>query len=165
MLYTIVPTSSKSNDKEMAMFSSISNPLFILILFIALTTTTTTSHARPLISSLGLVPRLGYPSRVVEDSPTCWDSLMQLSACSGEVVMFFLNGETYLGQSCCKAIETIDGRCSPVLISTLLGYTTMERDVLEEYCNGVQDSTGKGLRIESRRKGVLHGGVLSSPPN
>nr|CAD1839877.1 unnamed protein product [Ananas comosus var. bracteatus] len=29
----------------------------------------------------------------------CWDSLVELRSCTGEVILFFLNGETYLGRA------------------------------------------------------------------
>ncbi|XP_030461477.2 egg cell-secreted protein 1.1-like [Syzygium oleosum] len=68
------------------------------------------------------------------DSSNCWESMFQLQACTGEVIMFFLNGETYLGPSCCQAIRTIEHECWPNLLSSL-GYTTEEGDILEGYCD------------------------------
>ncbi|RZC68605.1 hypothetical protein C5167_032481 [Papaver somniferum] len=37
----------------------------------------------------------------------CWDSLTELQACTGEVILFFLNGETHSGRNCCRAIHII----------------------------------------------------------
>ncbi|KDO83758.1 hypothetical protein CISIN_1g0394172mg, partial [Citrus sinensis] len=64
----------------------------------------------------------------------CWDSLIQIQACSGEIILFFLNGETYLGDGCCNAIRTIRKKCWPNMIDTL-GFTAEEGDVLEGYCD------------------------------
>ncbi|KDP21201.1 hypothetical protein JCGZ_21672 [Jatropha curcas] len=87
------------------------------------------SSARPLSSSSNLMARL----KLDEESPNCWDSLIQLQACSGEIVMFFLNGETYLGHSCCHAIRIISEQCWPNLVDTI-GFTDEEGDILEGYC-------------------------------
>ncbi|PQP95547.1 hypothetical protein Pyn_29932 [Prunus yedoensis var. nudiflora] len=70
----------------------------------------------------------------MKKSSDCWNSLFQLQACSGEVVMVFLNGETYLGHGCCEAIRTIEHQCWPALLGTL-GFTTEETDVLKGYCD------------------------------
>ncbi|TKY73336.1 Egg cell-secreted protein 1.1 [Spatholobus suberectus] len=71
----------------------------------------------------------------LEGEPSnCWDSLWQLQACSGEIVTFFLNGETYLGHGCCQAIRVIGHDCWPNIVASL-GFTTEETDVLEGYCD------------------------------
>lgn len=69
-----------------------------------------------------------------EESATCWETLLQLQACSSEVVLFFLNGETDLGDGCCKAIRTIEHQCWPALLGSL-GFTTEETDILKGYCD------------------------------
>lgn len=70
----------------------------------------------------------------LEGEPSnCWDSLWQLQACSGEIVTFFLNGETYLGHGCCEAIRVIGHDCWPNIVASL-GFTDEETDVLEGYC-------------------------------
>ncbi|KAL2498681.1 Egg cell-secreted protein 1.1 [Abeliophyllum distichum] len=69
-----------------------------------------------------------------EGSSNCWDSLFQLQSCTSEVVFFFLNGETYLGPSCCRAIKTIEHQCWPAMLGSL-GYTTEEGDILRGYCD------------------------------
>ncbi|XP_047179524.1 egg cell-secreted protein 1.1-like [Vigna umbellata] len=70
----------------------------------------------------------------LEGEPSnCWDSLWQLQACSGEIVTFFLNGETYLGHGCCEAIKVIGHDCWPNIVASL-GFTDEETDVLEGYC-------------------------------
>lgn len=144
----------------------ISHRFFTLILLMVLASTKPwTTQARPLSPTGSLVrsqtAHLEYLSNVILDDPTCWDSLIELSACTGEVIMFFLNGETYLGPSCCEAIRTIDSRCSPVLIRTLLGYTTEEEDVLEGYCDA-KDSNGSRQPIKASKK-VGDSTISSSP--
>ncbi|AES70191.1 ECA1 gametogenesis related family [Medicago truncatula] len=56
----------------------------------------------------------------------------------GEIVTFFLNGETYLGYGCCKAIRVIGHDCWPNVVASL-GFTNEETDVLEGYCDQVED--------------------------
>ncbi|KAK6268390.1 hypothetical protein QUC31_012550 [Theobroma cacao] len=69
-----------------------------------------------------------------DGSANCWESLVQLQSCTGELIMFFLDGETNLGRSCCQAIRTISHRCWPTVIDAL-GFTTEETHVLEGYCD------------------------------
>ncbi|KAG6513880.1 hypothetical protein ZIOFF_024217 [Zingiber officinale] len=66
----------------------------------------------------------------------CWDSLMELRSCIGEVVLFFLNGETYLGPGCCRAIRVIEHHCwAAEVMLAALGFTPQEGDVLRGYCD------------------------------
>lgn len=48
--------------------------------------------------------------------------------------MFFLNGEAYLGPSCCRAIRIVEHECWPAMIGTL-GFTEQEGDILRGYCD------------------------------
>ncbi|XP_028757258.1 egg cell-secreted protein 1.3-like [Neltuma alba] len=68
------------------------------------------------------------------ESNKCWDSLFQLQACTGEVISFFLNGETYLGPGCCRAIRVVGHDCWPAMLSSL-GFTVEEAEVLLGYCD------------------------------
>lgn len=89
------------------------------------------ASARPLSNpKSSLAARL----KLDDESSSCWDSLIQIQACSGEIILFFLNGETYLGDGCCNAIRTIRKQCWPNMIDTL-GFTAEEGDVLEGYCD------------------------------
>lgn len=104
--------------------------LFVLFSFAALVSSASVAESR-LVSnpSSSLLARLkleGEPSN-------CWDSLWQLQACSGEIVTFFINGETYLGHGCCQAIRVIGHDCWPNIVASL-GFTNEETDVLEGYC-------------------------------
>ncbi|TYI83435.1 hypothetical protein E1A91_D05G293000v1 [Gossypium mustelinum] len=89
--------------------------------------------ALPMASSLE-TSKLTLQSRLNADSPSCWESLTQIQSCTGEVILFFINGETYLGDSCCHAIHTVSHQCWPNMLETL-GYTTEEGDILEGYCD------------------------------
>ena len=78
--------------------------------------------------------------KVDEESLYCWDSLIELQSLTGELTMFFLNGETDLGHSRCKAIRTISHHCWPTMIDAL-GFTTEETHVLEGYCDREDDQS------------------------
>ncbi|KAK8958260.1 Egg cell-secreted protein 1.1 [Platanthera guangdongensis] len=72
----------------------------------------------------------------------CWEALMELRSCTGEVVLFFLNGETYLGPSCCRAIQVIQKQCwaaDAMLIA--LGFTAQEGFVLRGFCDAAAEQT------------------------
>lgn len=121
--------------------------LFILV---ALTITAMASpflaEARWLASTPASANDLAVRLKLEGEPSNCWDSLFQLQACSGEVVTFFLNGETYLGHGCCVAIMRVIGQdCWPNIIGSL-GFTTEEGDILEGYCDeAVQNSPPSSL--------------------
>lgn len=81
-------------------------------------------------SAMSLATRL----KLEGESTNCWESLFQLQACTGEVIMFFLNGEAYLGPSCCRAIRVVSHDCWPGMLDSL-GFTSEEGDVLQGYCD------------------------------
>ncbi|XP_057428543.1 egg cell-secreted protein 1.1-like [Lotus japonicus] len=89
-------------------------------------------ESRPLSkpSTMSLAVRLKL------NSGNCWESLMQLQACSGEIIAFFMNGETYIGNGCCQAIKVIGHDCWPNIVASL-GFTTQETNILEGYCDEV----------------------------
>nr|KYP55767.1 hypothetical protein KK1_001992 [Cajanus cajan] len=110
--------------------------LFFLSSLVAITALVSLSSAS-LVQSRSLSdPSSSLAVRLkLEGEPSnCWDSLWQLQACSGEIVTFFLNGETYLGHSCCHAIRVIGHDCWPNIVDSL-GFTNEETDVLEGYCD------------------------------
>jgi len=94
------------------------------------------AKARPLASISNLSTRL----KLDEESPDCWNSLLQLQASTGEIVLFFLSGEAQLGRICCQALSTIGEHCWPSMIDTL-GFNTEESQILEGYCDKAVDST------------------------
>ncbi|CAA7013504.1 unnamed protein product [Microthlaspi erraticum] len=99
------------------------------------------STARPLMKPTSVASAPSSPStsllyrlRLDEETGYCWDSLMQLQHCSGELILFFLNGETYVGPGCCSAIRTVGRKCWPTMIG-VLGFTAQEGDMLQGYCD------------------------------
>ncbi|XP_019430252.1 PREDICTED: egg cell-secreted protein 1.1-like [Lupinus angustifolius] len=114
--------------------------LCILFTLLVLLLSSPMAMSRPLSnpSTLSLVARLKLEDGT--SSSNCWDSLFQIQACSGEIIMFFLNGETYLGNGCCHAIRVIQHDCWPNIVHSL-GFTGEETDVLEGYCDEAVHST------------------------
>nr|ANC95022.1 EG1L1 [Phalaenopsis aphrodite subsp. formosana] len=87
-------------------------------------------------------PSPGIAERQQEDETwQCWEALIELRSCSGEVILFFLNGETYLGPSCCRAIRVIEKRCwAADALLAVLGFTAQEGDVLRGYCEAAVEA-------------------------
>ncbi|XP_019057897.1 PREDICTED: egg cell-secreted protein 1.1-like [Tarenaya hassleriana] len=69
----------------------------------------------PSTTAESLVHRL----KLDEETGYCWDSLIELQHCTGELIMFFLNGETYIGPGCCRAIRTVGQKCWPNMMGVL----------------------------------------------
>ncbi|KAE9608724.1 putative Prolamin-like domain-containing protein [Lupinus albus] len=112
-----------------------STKLFIVIIC----TLTTIVMARPLTPNTTTsthATRLGF-----DDNNKCWETLFELQSCSGEVMMFFLNGETYLGSGCCHALLTIAQQCSTLI--TTLGLTQHECDIMRGYCEELSHNNNK----------------------
>ncbi|WMV26776.1 hypothetical protein MTR67_020161 [Solanum verrucosum] len=65
--------------------------------------------------------------------PVCWNALFELKSCTNEIILFFFNGESYLGKDCCRAIRTITYNCWPSMLSSV-GFTAEEVDILRGYC-------------------------------
>lgn len=106
-----------------------SNNLFITV--VIMTALAALVEARPLNHhGSDLAARL----KVESSTSSCWESLFHLQSCTGEVVVFFLNGETYLGAGCCRAIRIIEHECWPDMLGSL-GFTTQEGDILQGYCD------------------------------
>ncbi|CAN8321080.1 unnamed protein product [Cochlearia groenlandica] len=70
----------------------------------------------------------------------CWDALYELKSCTNEIVLFFLNGETKLGLSCCNAVDVITTDCWPAML-TSLGFTPEETNVLRGFCDDQSSSS------------------------
>ncbi|KAH7676277.1 Prolamin-like domain-containing protein [Dioscorea alata] len=95
------------------------------------------SEARTLhVHNESLAERVGS-----EGMAKCWESLLALKSCTGEVILFFLNGETYLGPSCCKAIRVIEHHCwAAEAMLAALGFTPEEGDALRGFCDAYSPS-------------------------
>ncbi|KAF3445493.1 hypothetical protein FNV43_RR10669 [Rhamnella rubrinervis] len=103
------------------------------------------AKARPL-NNHHMGSNLAARLKLEDQSSNCWESLFQLQACTGEVVLFFLNGETYLGPSCCRAIRIIEHECWPDMLGSL-GFTTEEGDILQGYCDASAHSLRHSLLL------------------
>lgn len=66
----------------------------------------------------------------------CWTALLELKSCSNEIVLFFLNGQTDIGNDCCRAVVFIARNCWPAML-TSLGFTVQEGDILQGYCDAI----------------------------
>ncbi|CAN1847170.1 Egg cell-secreted protein 1.1 [Linum perenne] len=129
-----------------ASHSLVAAPFLTLLLTLQLTCPTAARHVSLLptaTSSPSLASRLKLDTGDDQSTTNCWESLIELQACSGEIILFFLNGETYLGDGCCDAIRVIGEHCWPDLIETL-GFTGEESDVLEGYCDRADDGDDGG---------------------
>ncbi|OVA08106.1 Prolamin-like domain [Macleaya cordata] len=119
----------------MALINSKLVLLLTLSAFMASTATTVVLGARELaINKLGknLATRLNAEGG--GGIGECWNALLQLRSCTNEIILFFLDGETYLGLECCKAIRIITRDCWPSML-TSLGFTAEEGDILRGYCD------------------------------
>ncbi|KAL1558451.1 egg cell-secreted protein 1.1-like [Salvia divinorum] len=113
----------------------------VAVLLVAVLASSLVISARKLETVSSLAARL----KLEEEGPsTCWDALLELQSCSGEMVMFFLNGETQLGENCCSAIEVIERQCWPSMLGTL-GITAEESNVLRGYCDAAAPPPASGL--------------------
>ncbi|KAL1294826.1 hypothetical protein HN51_055670 [Arachis hypogaea] len=115
--------------------ASTETTLIILVsLVAALASSTPVAEPRPLITNPSAVSS-PLALRLKLEGSGCWESLFQLQACTGEIIMFFLNGETYLGQGCCQAIRVVGHDCWPNVVGSL-GFTDEETDILQGFCDG-----------------------------
>ncbi|KAF7043529.1 hypothetical protein CFC21_052866 [Triticum aestivum] len=64
----------------------------------------------------------------------CWGAVTELRSCTSEIVLFFLNGESYLGRDCCIAIRTVTLHCWPSMLASI-GLTAQEADILRGFCD------------------------------
>lgn len=108
-----------------------------LIIFLTLLlawTVTYTAAAEVLSSASTLRARL----KLDDGESNCWESLLELQWCTGEIIMFLINGETNLYPDCCRAIRIIEHECWPSMLLSL-GFTDEEGDIVGEYCDTADD--------------------------
>lgn len=103
-------------------------PLFLAVIPWVLVTAAAASDMK--LTGYGVAGRLEDEGSVMA---VCWDALVELKSCTNEIILFFFNGEAYLGKECCRAIRTILYHCWPSML-TSIGYTAEEVDVLRDYC-------------------------------
>ncbi|KAK8939572.1 Egg cell-secreted protein 1.1 [Platanthera guangdongensis] len=113
--------------------------------------------AASIVAAGEIGPAVGLAARLQEkETAGCWELLMELQSCSGEVVLFFLNGETYLGPSCCRAIRAIEKNCwAAEIIIVSLGFTAEEGDVLRGYCDAAAETPSASLSSASDKDEAL----------
>nr|GMD49378.1 egg cell-secreted protein 1.1-like [Ipomoea batatas] len=113
------------------------------VLLLSMAASLATVSARPLSVTSGATALRARLRLYEEDSgggsSTCWESLFALRACTGEVILFFVNGEKYLGPGCCRAVRTIHHYCWANSVFGSLGLTTQEFDILRGYCDATAD--------------------------
>ncbi|KAH7859865.1 hypothetical protein Vadar_006432 [Vaccinium darrowii] len=112
----------------------------ILLTFFTASASATSPHQQPPHSTPSLPTRLKLDTNGAAGSTKCWDSLFELQSCSNEVVLFFLNGETYLSPGCCDAIRTIENQCWPSMLGSL-GFTAEEGGILHGYCDAAESES------------------------
>jgi hypothetical protein len=112
--------------------------VLIAHVIIALISSISIVESRQLLSNPSNVLSLEARLKVSDEPSNCWESLFKLQACSGEIITFFVNGETFLGNGCCQAIRVIGHDCWPNVVASL-GFTNEETDILEGYCDKVED--------------------------
>ncbi|KAK7316799.1 hypothetical protein RJT34_00523 [Clitoria ternatea] len=129
--------------------------IVVIFLFCTLVSSAYVAESRSL-SNPSSRSSLAFRLKLEGEPSNCWESLLKLQACSGEIVMFFLNGETYLGHACCHAIRVIEHDCWPNIVNSL-GFTTEETDILEGYCDDevVVHSPPPPLSIEPKKISVI----------
>ncbi|XP_062213467.1 egg cell-secreted protein 1.3-like [Phragmites australis] len=81
-----------------------------------------------------------------EGSQQCWEALVEIKSCTGEIILFVVNGKAYLGPGCCRAIRVIEQRCwAADAMLSVIGFTREEGDMLKGYCDdGEDDGSGGG---------------------
>ncbi|OEL29565.1 hypothetical protein BAE44_0009415 [Dichanthelium oligosanthes] len=90
------------------------------------------------VAGLGLAQRLEG-----EGAQQCWEALVEIKSCTGEIILFLLNGEAYLGPGCCRAIRVIEQRCwAADAMLSVIGFTPEEGDMLKGYCDAGDDNGG-----------------------
>ncbi|XP_076925219.1 egg cell-secreted protein 1.2-like [Bidens hawaiensis] len=111
-------------------------PLTLLLLscFVSFQVGSTARKVHVNEPSEGLVARLQGEKNNGE-LMDCWNALFELKSCTNEIILFFLNGDTYLSTECCRAIRVITHGCWPSMLASL-GFTSEEGDILRGYCGG-----------------------------
>jgi hypothetical protein len=120
------------------MTSSHKSLVLVAHVIIALISSISIVESRQLLSNPSNVLSLEARLKVSDEPSNCWESLFKLQACSSEIITFFVNGETFLGNGCCQAIRVIGHDCWPNVVASL-GFTNEETDILEGYCDKVED--------------------------
>ncbi|KAI3887109.1 hypothetical protein MKX03_025061 [Papaver bracteatum] len=125
--------------------SLINGKLVLMLVISALTASTATViAARDLATTIHYSVGHNLAARINgEDGGAgmveCWDALYELRSCTNEIILFFMDGEMYLGIECCRAIRIITRECWPSML-TSVGFTAEEGDILRGYCDASHSS-------------------------
>ncbi|KAF7110802.1 hypothetical protein CFC21_110880 [Triticum aestivum] len=113
-------------------------PTLLALLLLQATATASAATTATFVRAADLAERLeGAVTR------QCWEALLDIKSCTGEIILFFLNGEAYLGPGCCRAIRVIEQRCwAADLMLSVIGFTPEEGDMLKGYCDAGDDGNG-----------------------
>ncbi|KAI3835381.1 hypothetical protein MKW92_004064 [Papaver armeniacum] len=76
----------------------------------------------------------------------CLNALYELRSCTNEIILFFMDGEMYLGIECCKAIRIITRECWPTML-TSVGFTAEEGDILRGYCDASHSTASRSSPV------------------
>ncbi|KAK1309794.1 Egg cell-secreted protein 1.2 [Acorus calamus] len=98
--------------------------------------------ANPTTAAAAANPHEDLPMRLLITAPSggggsftdCFNALVEIKSCTNEIILFFLNGEMYLGLGCCRAIRVITRQCWPSMLVSI-GFTAEEGDILRGYCD------------------------------
>nr|XP_009788567.1 PREDICTED: egg cell-secreted protein 1.4-like [Nicotiana sylvestris]XP_016457695.1 PREDICTED: egg cell-secreted protein 1.4-like [Nicotiana tabacum]AKZ17063.1 egg cell 1 [Nicotiana tabacum] len=116
-------------------------PLVLLISWLLTTTTAINLSKMKLGQDIVARLQLGEGSM-----PVCWNALFEIKSCTNEIILFFFNGESYLGKDCCKAIRTITYNCWPSML-TSIGFTAEEVDILRGYCGTPSPQPAVAIKV------------------
>lgn len=123
-------------------------PLLALLSFMALLTAAAAHRATtfPLAAAPPVATAAGLARRLEgERSQQCWEALVEIKSCTGEIILFLINGEAYLGPGCCRAIRVIEQSCwAADAMLSVIGFTPEEGDMLKGYCDAGDDGKGAG---------------------
>ncbi|XP_066388940.1 egg cell-secreted protein 1.3-like [Miscanthus floridulus] len=79
------------------------------------------------------------------EAQQCWEALVEIKSCTGEIIILFIKGEAFLGPGCCSAIRVIEQSCwAADSVLSIIGFTPQEGDMLKGYCNAGGDNDGGG---------------------
>ncbi|CAN6313141.1 unnamed protein product [Urochloa humidicola] len=113
---------------------------------LALLAATAAAHRPAPTTSSAPAPLAGLAQRLEgEGSQQCWEALVEVKSCTGEIILYLLNGEAYLGPGCCHAICVIEQSCwaADAMLSAI-GFTPEEGDMLKGYCDAGVDNDVNG---------------------
>uniref|UniRef100_A0A0D9XPG8 Prolamin-like domain-containing protein n=1 Tax=Leersia perrieri TaxID=77586 RepID=A0A0D9XPG8_9ORYZ len=93
----------------------------------------------------------------------CWGAVTRLGSCTNEIVLFFVNGESYLGADCCLAIRTVTRNCWPAMLSSV-GFTVEEADILRGFCDAEVGGGNGGGDVPAAAPAAANSSAVSPAP-